>query len=243
MRAWQRISAFCLMAFCLGAGACAFAEAPNPVPPLDTILLRMAQARAENQTRLRPYKVTRAYRLFGQATQVTRSEVIADVTFVPPDVKHYEIRQANGLGLGESIVRQMLDHETDIVKNNGANDLTAANYDFRFVREEERNGRRVYVLEILPRRKDKTLLRGHVWVDATTYRLHRTEGKPGKAPSWWLRDSSIVLVYGDVEGMWLQTSSESTASVRLLGAYSMQSRDLEYKVGNLPADARMLIPQ
>jgi hypothetical protein len=88
---------------------------------------------------------------------------------------------------------------------------------------------------MLPRRKDKTLLHGQIWVDATTYLLHRTEGEPGKAPSWWLRDARIVLVYGDVGGMWLQTASESTADVRLLGRHTMLSRDVEYKMSELVA--------
>ena len=92
---------------------------------------------------------------------------------------------------------------------------------------------------MLPRRKNKILLRGQIWVDSTTYLLHRTEGEPGKAPSWWLRDARIVLVYGDVGGMWLrQTGSESTANVRFLGPYTMLSRDLEYRIGEPAADAR-----
>ena len=164
-----------------------------------------------------------------------KAEIIADVSFVPPDVKHYAIRQANGMGLAEKIVRQMLDHETDIVKDYGSTDLTSANYDFRFVREEQLNGQLCYVLEMLPKRKGKTLLRGQIWVDATTYQLRRTEGEPGKAPSWWLRDSRIVLVYGDVGGMWLQTASESTANVRFVGPYTMVARDVEYKFTDLAA--------
>lgn len=204
-------------------------------PSAETILARMAQARAENRTHLRPYSVTRNYRLFGKERTTTKAEVIADLTFVPPDQKRYAIRQANGLGLGEKIVRQMLEHETDIVKDYGTTDLTAANYDFRFVREEDLNGRRCYVLEMRPHRKDKTLLQGQIWVDAVTYQLHRTEGEPGKAPSWWLRDSRIVLTYGDVGGMWLQTASESTANVRFVGPHTMVSRDLEYKISELAA--------
>jgi len=139
------------------------------------------------------------------------------------------------MGLGEKIVRQMLDHETDIVKDYGSTDLTAANYDFRFLREEDLNGQHCYVLEMLPRRKDKILLRGKIWVDSTTYLTRRTEGEPGKAPSWWLRDSRIVLIYGDVAGMWLQISSESTADVRFLGTHTMISRDIEYKTEEVVA--------
>lgn len=207
----------------------------NPAPTVETIMARMAQARNENRTRLRPYTVIRDYKLFGAEKQTSKAEIIADVTFVPPDVKHYAIREANGMGLGEKIVRQMLDHETDIVKDYGSTDLTQDNYDFRLIREELLDGKRCYVLGMNPKRKSKTLLRGLIWVDATTYQLRRTEGEPGKAPSWWLRDSRIVLVYGDVGGMWLQTSSESTANVRFVGPHTMVSRDVEYKFSELTA--------
>jgi hypothetical protein len=89
-----------------------------------------------------------------------------------------------------------------------------------------------------PKRKGKTLLRGQIWVDANTYQLRRTEGEPGKAPSWWLRDSRIVLTYGSVGGMWLQTSSESMANVRFVGPHTMVVRDVEYKFSELTARGR-----
>jgi hypothetical protein len=196
----------------------------------------MARARTNNQAHLRPYSVTRQYRLVGSQEQ-TRSEVIADVSFVPPAFKHFVIQKSSGIGLGERIVRQMLEHETDIVKNNGATDMTLANYDFRFLREEELNGQPCYVLEMLPRRIDKILLHGQIWVDSLTYLLRRTEGEPGKAPSWWLRNARIALVYGDVEGMWLQTASESTADVRFLGRHTMLSQDVKYQVSEVVARA------
>ena len=205
------------------------------IPTVDTILARMAAARAENRTHLRPYSVTRNYRLIGQEKQTTRSEVIASVSFVPPDYKQFVIEQAKGMRLGERIVRQMLEHETEIVKDYGSTDMSPANYDFRFLRAEELDGRPCYVLQMKPHRKDKTLLRGQIWVDATTFLLHRIDGEPGKAPSWWLRDSRIVLSYGYVGDMWLQTASESSADVRFIGRHTMLSRDVEYKISQLAA--------
>lgn len=231
---WKRVSCLGLIGlFFDGVGS--IQAQSSPVPTVETILARMEQARSENRARLRPYSVVRDYQLFGAEKQTSKAEIIADVTFVPPDVKHYAIRQANGMGLGEKIVRQMLDHETDIVKDYGTTDLTPANYDFRLVREEPLDGQRCYVLEMTPRRKGKTLLRGHIWVDASTYQLRRTEGEPGKAPSWWLRDARIILTYGNVGGMWLQTASESTANVRFVGPHTMVARDVEYKFSELTA--------
>jgi hypothetical protein len=81
------------------------------------------------------------------------------------------------------------------------------------------------------------LLRGQIWVDAITYLLHRTEGEPARSPSWWLKDARLALVYSDVGGMWLQTSSESSADVRFLGRHTMLSRDVEYTMSTLAASA------
>ncbi len=78
-------------------------------------------------------------------------------------------------------------------------------------------GQRCYVLQLLPKQKSKDLLDATIWVDANTYLPRRVEGQPGKDPSWWLKDVRIVLRYGYVSLMWLQTSSKATANVQVLG--------------------------
>jgi hypothetical protein len=195
----------------------------------------MAQARAENRGLFRPYIVTRDYKLLGKERHKTKSQVIADVTFVPPDLKKYAIQQTNGTGLGERIVRRALESEAEVVKDYSLTDISLNNYDFRFVGEQNLSGQRCHVLELLPRRKDKNLLRGNIWVDANTYLLHRVEGEPAKNASWWLRDVRIALFYGDVAGMWLATASEATANVRILGQHTMVSRDVKYNISELVA--------
>jgi hypothetical protein len=206
------------------------AQATDSAPTVDNIAVRMVQARAENRAHLRSYQVTRNYKLFlGSDTQKVKSEVVADVTFVPPRSKKFVIGETSG-GLGETIVRQMLASEADLLKNQAATDISPANYDFRFIHEEELDHRRCFVLELLPRRKDKNLLQGTVWIDSVTYLIRRIEGEPAKSPSMWLHNVHIALGYGDVSGMWLQTTSESTADVLLLGTHRMVSRDTGYQI-------------
>ena len=209
------------------------AQTGTTMPTVETIIARMAQARTDNQSRFRPYTVTRGYTLFGQERQKSKSEVTADVTFVPPDRKQYAIQQSQGSGLGEILVRRMLAGEADITKNSASTDFSTQNYDFRFVRQEDVEGELCYMLELLPKRKDRNLVRGNVWVDVKTYLLRRTEGQPAKSPSWWLRDVRMSFSYGEVSGMWLQTSSEATATVRLLGQHTMVMRDMKYTLGEL----------
>jgi hypothetical protein len=225
------------------------AQTRNSDPTAETIIAGMAQARAENRARLRPYVVTRNYKLFDKDESNAKSEVIADVSFVPPDSKKYTIEETNGSRLGQMLVRRMLGNEAEVAKDYVATDISADNYDFRFIRESDLSGQRCYMLELLPRRKENHLLRGDIWVDADTYLLRRFEGDFAKPPSWWVRDVSITFVYGDVGGMWLQTATEAAADVRILGHTTMVSRDVKYRftepvatAASIPTNFLELIP-
>jgi hypothetical protein len=209
---------------------------------VETIIARMAQARAVNRVRLRPYSVTRNYKLFGNDVSKAKSEVLADVAFIPPDSKKYTIKETSGSGVGQVLVRRMLAGEAEVQKDPRSTDLSADNYDFRFIREADVSGQHCYVLELLPRRKEPHLLRGDVWVDADTYLPRRFEGEFAKSPSFWVRDVSITFTYGDVSGMWLQIATEAAANVRILGRSTMVSRDVKYKITELVAAAPSVEP-
>jgi hypothetical protein len=197
----------------------------------------MTQAGEHNHAHFRPYVVTVDYKLFGKETVVPDSDVIAELTFAPPYLKSYAIQDVNGTHIGERIVRRMLEAQMAFAKDSGSTDISRDNYDFRFIREDDVNGHHCYVLELLPRRKAKNLLHGNIWVDANNYLLHRVEGEPVKSSSWWLRDVHIVLLFGYVGEMWVQTSSESTADVRIVGQYKMISQVVSYQI-NRPSPVR-----
>ncbi len=229
------------MAGLIAAAANAMAQAGNPAPAVETIISRMEQARAENRAHLRPYQVTRDYQLFiGKETQKSKSEVIAGVSFVPPNSKKYVIEETRGGELGETVVRLMLASETELLKNQMTTDISKDNYDFRFIGQKDLEQQSCFVLELLPRRKEKNLLRGTIWVDSLSYMVRRVEGEPAKSASMWLHNLHIVLGYGDVSGMWLQTNSESTADVLLLGSHRMVSRDTDYQIASYAGTAGLV---
>jgi len=97
------------------------------------ILARMAKARDENKALMRPYTLTRNYKLFAKGNDQAKSEVTAEVTFVPPARRTYKIVRSSGMSLGEKIVRKMLEGETQIVEQSGANDITPENYRFELL--------------------------------------------------------------------------------------------------------------
>src|SRR5262249_15885082 len=163
------------------------------------------------------------------------AQVLAQVDFQPPDSKSYVIREASGNDRGEKIVRKLLDHERATSQQHGDLELTAENYDFTFLREELRNGARCYVVQLTPKRKEKNLLNGAIWVDANTYLIHHIEGELAKSPSFWLKEVHLSMDFNNVSGMWLRTSTEAVASVRFFGQHTMHERDVKYETAPIVA--------
>ena len=190
-------------------------------PDLNLILQRLEDVQHQDPAQSRPYEVTREYKVFrGDDSQPT-SEVTAQINFVPPDIKTYKITQARGNSRGEKMVRELLDRETESAKKGQASEVNRMNYDFVFLRQEEFGLVPEYVLRIVPKRKDKYLLRGQIWVDASTFRILRIEGVPAKSPSFWLKNIHITLQFAQQGGMWVPVTFDAVATVRLLGQYTL----------------------
>jgi len=190
-------------------------------PDLNLILQRLEDVRHQDPARSRPYEVTREYKVFRGNDKEPTSEVRAQINFVPPDMKTYKITQARGNSRGEKMVRELLDRETESAKKGPGSQISRTNYDFVFLRQENFGVVPEYVLRIVPKRKDKYLLRGQIWVDASTFRIRRIEGVPAKSPSFWIKDIHITLQFAQLSGMWIPTSFDAIATVRLLGQYTL----------------------
>jgi len=215
------------------ATVCAAAQEPStggPAPDLNTIISRMLAAQQRNRVHVRAFTVKRDYQLLDKE-QVQKAQMIAHITYVPPDQKKYQIESSHG-GLGERILKDVLEKDLQPPKDPDRHELSQKNYDFRFLGTEAVDGHLCYVLGLSPKRNDKELLEGQVWVDQRTYNIRRLEGKPAKSPSWWVHDVHLLMSYADVDGMWLRTFTYAVANVRFKGKYEMVSRDLEYHVAS-----------
>ena len=106
--------------------------------------------------------------------------------------------------------------------------LTAANYEFTARGTELLDGRPCYRLQVKPKRKDKLLYVGTIWVDAEDFAVVRIQAGPAKNPSFWTRDVRIVRRYGRVDGVRVPLSLDSTANVVLAG-HSTLSIQYQYE--------------
>ena len=87
-------------------------------PDLILILQRLEEIQVQDPAQSRPYEVTREYKVFRGYDKQPTSEVMAQINFIPPDVKTYKITQARGNSRGEKMVRVLLDRETESAKKN-----------------------------------------------------------------------------------------------------------------------------
>jgi hypothetical protein len=104
------------------ATVASWSQAPSPAietkaPDLDATLQSIERAQQQNRAQSRPYGVTRKYKVFRADDKQPISEVTAQISFTPPDLKTYKITQATGSPRGEKIVRAILDQESDAAKN------------------------------------------------------------------------------------------------------------------------------
>ena len=190
-------------------------------PDLNAIVQSLEAAEQQNPAKAQGYTMTRSYKLFHEDELEPVSQTTAEITFVPPRTKSYEIKQSSGTSRGKNLVRDILDLES--VPTESSSEISRQNYEFIFLRQEELGDVLVYLLRMIPKRKERNLLNGLVWVDTETFRIQRIEGTPSKKPSWWLKTLDITLQYKELGGLWLPTYMTATAVVRLAGSYLLTS--------------------
>jgi hypothetical protein len=197
------------------------AKADLTSPDLNLILETLERVAQQNPARSRPYELTRQYKAFRADDKKPTAEITAQINFTPPNRKTFQILQASGNPRGEKIVRSLLEQETEPLREGHDRDINRTNYDFVFLRQEDFGLIPEYVLRIIPKRKEKGLVLGYIWVDAKTFRIRRIEGVPAKNPSIWIKDSYITLQFAEVNEMWITVSLDAIATVRLLGRYTL----------------------
>jgi hypothetical protein len=251
-RAQNRFATEVIMQMIFVLGPCALVSAQQMVaapsgktaPGVDqaldmnTIVSRMTSAQMENHERVRAYTVIRQYTLqsgTNDNSDSSDSRVVAEVSFMPPGKKEYEIRETSGSGRSEKVIRRVLDHETQMTTTWNNTAVTGDNYNFTLLGREQSKDCTCFVLGITPKREAKDLLKGRVYVDMGSFQIQRMEGELAKSPSWWVKHVNVTLYFNNVSGMWLQTAAYADADVRLFGHHVLQSRDLDYRTASTMA--------
>jgi hypothetical protein len=126
--------------------------------------------------------------------------------------------------------------------------ILPTNYDFRLIGTDVSEGRPAYLLDLIPKTKNKFLIQGRVWVDAEDYAITRIEGTPAKNPSFWIKSVKVVHQYGKTGRFWLPVMNSSWAEGRIFGPTDVTIDYSDYvvselNVGRTPQEDRVSLPK
>jgi hypothetical protein len=118
-----------------------------------------------------------------------------------------------------NVITRILQSEVDHVEKGdpAASAINDKNYKFSYKGTEDLNGRQMHVFQLKPRRKDPSLFKGRIFVDAYTGTLRRAEGTVSKSPSFFIRKIEFVQDFDEISGFTLPVSMRSTAKARIIG--------------------------
>jgi len=216
--------------FLLPASSVVAADGPTTSPTAEEIVTRMAAHDSARQASIEGYAGTRRYVLENQKFH-KRAEMLVQVQGDRDGTKHFEVVSEEGWGgARKHVFHKMLESETETSRPEirATARLIPENYDFAFVGTEFVAGRATYVLEIKPKRNEKYLFEGRIWVDAEDYALARAEGMPAKKPSFWTKSIHFVQLYQKCGPVWFPLSTQSVTEAHLFGTTDVSIEYFDY---------------
>lgn len=206
--------------------------ADQPQAPLsaEEIVTRMAALDLQRQSSMNGYAGMRRYVLENEHLQ-KRSEMLVCVRADHDGTKHFEILSEDGWKAANTqVLRKMLESESETSRPElrATARLNFTNYDFALITTEAVAGRLAYVLEIKPKRKDKYLFEGRIWVDAVDFALVRAEGSPAKNLSFWTKSTHFVQLYQKNGELWFPLSTRSVTEARIFGRTDVNITYFDY---------------
>jgi outer membrane lipoprotein-sorting protein len=234
--------------FLLPASSVVAANGPEALPTAEEIVTRMAAHDLARQASIEGYDGMRRYVLENQKFQ-KRAEMLVQVQGDPDGTKHFDVVSEDGWKAAHKhVLRKMLDSEAETSRPDmrASTKLISENYDFALVGTELVAGRATYVLEIRPKRSEKYLFQGRIWVDAEDYALARAEGKPAKKPSFWTKSIHFVQIYQRCNSVWFPLSTQSVTEAHIFGTTDVSIEYFDYipkmqsRAGNSVATSEVL---
>jgi hypothetical protein len=196
------------------------------------VLAELATHNEERKAVLHDYTVLRTYQVLDLKGKV-HAEEIGRMEFFSPDKKAFAVTSESGSGL----VRQMalnplINSEIEAAAGKEHHDsaISTDNYSLNLLGEQQLGPYRCFVAEAVPKRKDKYLFEGRVWIDVNDYSVVRIEGHPAKKLSFWIQRADFIRQYQKIDGFWLPEKDQTLVQVRLYGKKILKIEHRNYVV-------------
>jgi len=216
--------------------ACCLSGTPSPGPVSgDDVLAKAADT--TNQGLAVPYSGLREYTLhnlrFGKQARVS-----VRMQYRPSEGKTFNIVERSGNSMLTGIIDRILESETaeSRLPKGSTHELGPANYWTDLRRTEAVSGRPCYAVELKPKRKNKYLIQGTLWVDTENFALVKLEGSTATNVSMWVGTPQITEEFRQIGGISLPVFIHSIATSMWLGTSELEIHFSDYRVGESNRD-------
>jgi len=196
------------------------------------VLAELAARNEERRAALHDYTVLRIYQVVDLKGKV-HAEEIGRMDFVSPDKKAFTVASESGSGVVRHMaLNPLINSEIEAAAGKEHHDsaISADNYSLNLLGEQQLGPYRCFVAEAVPKRKDKYLFEGNVWIDVNDYSVVRIEGHPAKKLSFWIQRADFVRQYQKIDGFWLPEKDQTLVQVRVYGKKILKIEHRSYVV-------------
>ena len=185
----------------------------------DDIIAKLLERNRIRNEHLQRYSAVRTYEIRNLQGKLAAQTVVR-VDYEAPDKKTFNKTFERGSGIVRHLVFDRLiqsEGETSSGREHHNSAIAEANYAFALVGEEDVGPYRCFVLTATPKRKDKYLFEGKIWIDAVDFAIVKIAGQPAKKPSFWINRAEFVREYQRIDGFWLPFRDETFVELKLYG--------------------------
>ncbi len=207
-----------------------------PAMSADEIMAKVLVRNRERDDLSQGYAGRRLY-VFDNEKWHKHAELLAAVKTDRDGTKTFEVLNEQGWKAANNhVLSKMLESETETSRPTMRSKtvLTPDNYSFSLLETDLVEGRPTYVIEVVPKRHDKYLIEGRIWVDASDYAVVRCEGKPARNPSFWTRSIQFVHEYKKSGEFWFPHTTQSVTQALLFGKTEVVIQYFDYVPNTVP---------
>jgi hypothetical protein len=191
----------------------------GPSASADQIFVDLVKHNEVRNAGLREYSAVRTYAVTDLQGKVHAKETVR-MDYVAPDKKTFVTIAEEGSGLVRHLVlERLMESEVSAAAGQDHRDssITPANYTFHVVGQEDLGVHHCFVVDATPKRKDKYLFEGKIWIDSSEFAVVKIAGHPGKSLSFWITRADFVREYEKIGNFWLPARDETVVDVKFYG--------------------------
>jgi outer membrane lipoprotein-sorting protein len=202
--------------------------------PAEEIAKKLQERNAQRAAALEQFDGKRIYRMQYRGFPSDRdAEMVVNVTYHAPNAKEFKVvSQTGSKFVIDHVFKKLLEGEQEAAneENRRNTALSTENYDFTSAGYEATPDGAEYILNLLPKTKNKFLYRGKIWVDAKDFAVVRIEAEPAKNPSFWIKKTEVKHKYVKVGDFWLPSENRTESVIRLGGQAVLSIEYEDYKI-------------